>query len=68
MLLLMENAPNVLTRDMMLEKVWDIEGNFIDANALSVNIKRLREKIGHVDMSTMNKVNEGLSISFGMFQ
>lgn len=45
MLLLMENAPNVLTRDMMLEKVWDIEGNFIDANALSVNIKRLREKI-----------------------
>ena len=45
MLLLMENSPNVLTRDMMLEKVWDIEGNFIDANALSVNIKRLREKI-----------------------
>ena len=34
----------------------------------TIDKQRLREKIGHVDMSTMNKVNEGLSISFGMFQ
>lgn len=45
LLLLVENSPNVLTREMMLEKLWDSEGNFIDANALSVYIKRLREKV-----------------------
>ena len=44
-LLLIENAPNVLTREIMLEKLWDYEGNFIDANALNVYIKRLREKV-----------------------
>ncbi|MGL5346365.1 MAG: response regulator transcription factor [Peptostreptococcaceae bacterium] len=45
LLLLVENSPNVLTREIMLEKLWDSEGNFIDANAISVYIKRLREKI-----------------------
>lgn len=45
LLLLIENSPNVLTRDMILEKLWDCEGNFIDANAISVYIKRLREKV-----------------------
>ena len=45
LILLIENAPNVLTRDIMLEKLWDCEGNFIDANALNVYIKRLREKV-----------------------
>lgn len=43
--MLMENAPNVLTRNIILEKLWDIDGNYIDDNALSVYIKRLREKI-----------------------
>ena len=43
--ILMENAPNVLSRSTILEKIWDIDGNFIDANALSVYMKRLREKI-----------------------
>lgn len=42
---LMENAPNVLTRSIILDKIWDIDGNFIDDNALSVYMKRLREKI-----------------------
>ncbi|MGL5414297.1 MAG: response regulator transcription factor [Clostridium sp.] len=45
LLLLMENSPNVLKRSMILEKLWDIEGDFIDANTLSVYMKRLREKI-----------------------
>ncbi|MGL5329905.1 MAG: response regulator transcription factor [Peptostreptococcaceae bacterium] len=43
--ILMENAPNVLSRNVILEKLWDVEGSFIDANALSVYVKRLREKI-----------------------
>lgn len=45
LLLLVENSPNVLTREVLLERLWDCEGNFIEANGLSVYIKRLREKI-----------------------
>ena len=29
----------------MLEKLWDVDGNFVDGNSLTVYIKRLREKI-----------------------
>ena len=41
----MENSPNVLARTTILEKLWDVEGNYIDDSAISVYIKRLREKI-----------------------
>lgn len=45
MLILMENYPNVMSRNILLEKLWDVDGNFVDANTLNVYIKRLREKI-----------------------
>lgn len=34
-----------MTRKIILEKLWDANGNFVDENALSVNIRRLRQKI-----------------------
>lgn len=45
LLILMENKGNVLERNRLLEKLWDVEGNFVEGNALNVYIKRLREKI-----------------------
>ncbi|MUT65381.1 response regulator [Paenibacillus sp. NEAU-GSW1] len=42
---LTENSKQVLTRQMLLDKLWDIDGAFVDENTLSVNIKRLRSKI-----------------------
>lgn len=45
LVLFMENSQNVLSRNIILEKLWDVDGNFIDAGALNVYIKRLREKI-----------------------
>lgn len=42
---LMLNPNKVLSRNTILEKLWDIEGDFIDDNTLSVYIRRLREKI-----------------------
>lgn len=45
LLLLMENSGNVLTRKTLLEKLWDIEGDFIEESTLTVYIKRLREKL-----------------------
>jgi len=44
--LLIKNKNQVLTWEILLEKIWDIDGNFVDKNTLSVNIARLREKIG----------------------
>lgn len=43
--LLIANAGNVLTRQMILEKLWDNSGNFVDEHALTVNINRLRSKL-----------------------
>ena len=45
LLLLIENSGNVLTRKTLLEKFWDIEGDFIEESTLTVYIKRLREKL-----------------------
>ena len=42
---LTENAGNILTRQMLLQRLWDIEGNFVDDHALTVTINRLRAKI-----------------------
>lgn len=41
----MENPMRILSKNQLLESIWDIEGNFVDENTLSVNIRRLREKI-----------------------
>ena len=43
--LFIENKGKVLTRTQILEKIWDIDGDFIDENTVSVNIRRLRTKI-----------------------
>ena len=43
--LLVKNKGQVLTRQLILERLWDASGNFVDENALSVNIRRLRQKI-----------------------
>ncbi|WP_251862558.1 response regulator transcription factor [Clostridium sp. Marseille-Q2269] len=45
LLILIENKGNVLSRNVLLEKIWDVDGNFVDGNTLNVYIKRLREKI-----------------------
>lgn len=43
--LLTKNRGQVIPRQTILERLWDAEGNFVDENALSVNIRRLRKKI-----------------------
>ncbi|MGS0763468.1 response regulator transcription factor [Syntrophomonas curvata] len=43
--LLMKNSDMVLTRQTILDALWDNHGNFIDDNTLSVYIRRLRNKI-----------------------
>ena len=42
---LMQNRGMVVTKAMLQENLWDIDGNFIDDNTVRVNIKRLRQKL-----------------------
>ncbi len=43
--LFLQNKGRILTRNVILNTLWDGQGNFVDDNTLSVNIRRLREKI-----------------------
>ncbi|WP_277669000.1 response regulator transcription factor [Caproiciproducens galactitolivorans] len=43
--LLMQHPGSILTREIILDRLWDHNGNFIDDNTLSVYVRRLREKI-----------------------
>ena len=45
LLYFMQNAMKILSRNQLLEALWDIDGNFVDENTLAVNIRRLRSKI-----------------------
>lgn len=42
---LMKNAGIVLEKEALLETLWDDQGKFVDENALSVNIRRIRVKL-----------------------
>ena len=44
-LFFLSNRGMVLTRSQLLEAIWDIAGEFVNDNTLTVYIKRLREKI-----------------------
>lgn len=41
----MENQGQVLTKEMILEKIWGLEGQFVVDNTVSVAINRLRKKL-----------------------
>lgn len=45
LLIFCQNKGRVLTRDKLLEELWDIAGEYVNDNTLTVYIKRLREKI-----------------------
>ena len=43
--LFLENPDRVLSRELILDRLWDGNGNYVDDNTLSVYIRRLRRKI-----------------------
>ncbi len=45
LLILFQDKGMVLTRDKLLEAIWDMAGEFVEDNTLTVYMKRLREKI-----------------------
>ena len=45
LLVFINNRGTVLTRERLLDAIWDVAGDFVNDNTLTVYIKRLREKI-----------------------
>ncbi|HHU71762.1 MAG TPA: response regulator transcription factor [Clostridiales bacterium] len=44
-LTLVNNEGHIISRNQLLESIWDVSGEFVNDNTLTVYIKRLREKI-----------------------
>lgn len=45
LLCLMKNKGKTVTREIILEQVWDVNGNYVNDNTLTVTMKRLRDKL-----------------------
>lgn len=45
LLYLMQNKGRTATREKILEQVWDVNGNYVNNNTLTVTMKRLRDKL-----------------------
>ncbi|MHC0039430.1 response regulator transcription factor [Pseudoneobacillus sp. C159] len=56
----------VLTRSQLLERIWDVAGDFVNDNTLTVYIKRLREKLeDNPQNPTIIKTIRGLGYKVG---
>lgn len=47
LLILLQNKGRTVTRERLLEQIWDTNGNYVNDNTLTVTMKRLREKLGY---------------------
>ncbi len=45
LLYLMQNKGKTVTREKILERIWDANGNYVNNNTLTVTMKRLRDKL-----------------------
>ena len=45
LLILLQNRGMILSRNNLLENLWDVSGDFVNDNTLTVYMKRLRDKI-----------------------
>lgn len=43
--MLVQNIGKTVTRELILEKIWDMAGNYVNDNTLTVYIKRIRQKL-----------------------
>lgn len=51
--LLIKNRGTTLSRDMLIDRIWSDGAEFVEGNALSVTIRRLREKLPNAPIKTV---------------
>ena len=56
LLMLFTNQNKLITREQLLDKIWDIAGNFVNDNTLTVYIKRIREKLDEDIIKTVKGI------------
>ena len=61
---LMENKGKVVSRDTLMERLWETD-SFVDENALTVNIARLRKKLEQVGLSDFILTKKGMGYLIG---
>ena len=44
--IIIENKGKVVRREVIYEKIWDIHGNFVEYNTLTVAMSRIKAKLG----------------------
>lgn len=66
LLVFLSNKGKVLSRQKLLEEIWDIAGEYVNDNTLTVYIKRIREKIENDSQNpTIIKTVRGLGYKVG---
>lgn len=61
--LLMGNAPKVVSRDQLLEQLWDDQA-FVDENTLNVNMTRVRKKLADYQIASYIETVRGAGYRF----
>ena len=56
LLCLMENAGRIVSKEQILERIWDLDGQFVDENTVAVNISRLKNKLDTTAISNVRGV------------
>ena len=56
LLMLFSNQGKVITREQILDKIYDMSGNFVNDNTLTVYIKRIRSKVGEDIIHTIKGI------------
>jgi two-component system, OmpR family, response regulator VicR len=66
LLIFANHAGQVLSRNQLLEQIWDVAGDFVNDNTLTVYIKRLREKLeDNPQQPTIIKTVRGIGYKVG---
>lgn len=42
----LENAGQILSKEKILDRIWGLDGQFVDENTVAVNVSRLKNKLG----------------------
>ncbi len=53
LLMLMQNTGSIVTREAILERIWDLAGKYVNDNTLTVYISKLRTKLGQDSIRTV---------------
>ncbi len=56
LIMLLSNINRIITREQILDKIYDMSGNFVNDNTLTVYIKRIREKVGEDVIKTVKGI------------